>query len=82
MTYTVVLLHEAEGRYSAIVPALNVASWGHTVPEALSMVEEALRAVLASMREYGDAMPEDSSVITVRMGTATDGFIFRERIAA
>jgi hypothetical protein len=28
--YSVVLLHEQDGRYSAVVPALECATWGHT----------------------------------------------------
>jgi len=47
MTYTVVLLHEQDGRYSAVVPAIECASWGYTVPEALKHVEEAIRCQLA-----------------------------------
>lgn len=76
-TYTVVLLHERDGRYSAIVPALDCASWGHTVPEALRMVEEALRCHLGSLQEHGDPIPPDSDTFTVEMGDATDAVIYR-----
>jgi len=85
-TYTVVLLHEQDGRYSAIVPALECASWGHTIPEALRMVEEALRCHLASLEKHGDPIPPDSDTFTVDMGDATDALIYkvtvREREAA
>jgi len=76
-TYTVVLLHERDGRYSAIVPALDCASWGDTIPEALRMVEEALRCHLASLEENGEPIPEDTDTFTVEMGDATDAIIYR-----
>jgi len=77
MTYTVVVLHEQDGRYSAIVPALDVASWGRTVPEALRMVEEALRLHLESLQAHGDPIPPDSSSFEVDMGDATDAVIYK-----
>jgi antitoxin HicB len=76
-TYTVVLLHERDGRHSAIAPALDCASWGHTVPEALRMVEEALRCHLASPRQHGEPVPPDSDHLTIDMGDATDAVIYR-----
>jgi predicted RNase H-like HicB family nuclease len=75
--YIVVLLREKDGRISAIVPAVGVASWGHTVPEALKMVEEALRCHLASMREDGEPIPPETNTFSIDMGEASDGFIFR-----
>jgi len=77
VTYTVLLLHEQDGRYSAIVPALDVASWGHTVPEALRMVEEALQLHLESLAAHGDPIPADSSSFEVEMGDATDAVIYK-----
>ena len=76
-TYTVVLLHEEDGRYSAVVPALECASWGHTIPEALRMVEEAIRCHLASLEEHGDPVPPDVASFTVEMGDATDAVIYK-----
>jgi len=77
MTYTVVLLHEQDGRYSAMVPALDVASWGHTVPEALRMVEEALQLHLESLRAHGDPIPTDTTTFEVDMGDARDAVIYK-----
>ena len=76
-TYTVVLLHERDGRYSAIVPALDCASWGHTIPEALRMIEEALRCHLGALEEHGDPVPPDTETLTVEMGDATDAGIYK-----
>jgi len=54
MTYTVVVTREADGRYTAFVPALNdVASFGDTLPQALQMVEEAVSAYLETVRAHG-----------------------------
>jgi len=77
MTYTVVLLHEQDGRYSAVVPALDVASWGDTVPEALRMVEEALQLHRASLRAHGDPIPANPSTFSVDMGDAADAVIYK-----
>jgi predicted RNase H-like HicB family nuclease len=77
MTYTVVLLHEPDGRYSAVVPALDCASWGHTIPEALRMVAEAIRCHVDSLEAHGDRIPSDTDTFTVEMGEATDAVIYR-----
>ncbi len=71
ITYTVVLLHEQDGRYSAIVPALECASWGHNIPEALRMVEEAIELHLESLQAHGEPVPQDTSSFPVDMGDAT-----------
>lgn len=77
MTYTVVLLHEQDGRYSAVVPALECASWGPTVPEALKHVEEAIRCHLASLQKHDQPVPPDTDVFEVDMGDATDAVVRR-----
>ncbi len=81
MTYTVVLLHEQDGRYSAIVPAIECASWGHTIPEALKHVEEAIRCHLGSLVEDGEPIPADSESFEVDMGEATDAVIYKVTVA-
>jgi predicted RNase H-like HicB family nuclease len=82
MTYTVVLLHEKDGRYSAIAPALGVASWGHDVPEALRMVEEAIRLYVECLREHDEPVPPDATTFTIEMGDATEGLICKVRVEA
>jgi antitoxin HicB len=71
ITYTVILLHERDGRYSAIVPALECASWGHNIPEALRMVEEAIELHLEALQAHGEPVPQDTRTFTVDMGDAT-----------
>lgn len=52
MNYTVVLLAEEDGRYSASVPALPGAlSWGDTVEDAMANITEAIEGLLEAMRE-------------------------------
>jgi antitoxin HicB len=75
MTYTVVLPYEKDGRYSALAPALGVASWGQTVPEALQMVEEAIRLYVECLREHDEPVPPEVTMFTVDMGDATDALI-------
>jgi len=76
-TYTVVILHEKDGRYSAIAPALNCASWGDTVPEAIRNVEEAISGYIEVMTEHGMPVPDDTDTFTVEMGDAVDAVIYR-----
>ena len=77
VTYTVVLLHEQDGRYSAVVPALDCASWGRSVPDALRNVEEALGSHLESLAAHGDTIPDDATSFTVEMGDAVDAVIYK-----
>jgi len=47
-TYSVVLLHEQDGRYVARVPARGCASLGSTSSEAFRRVKEALLRYVAA----------------------------------
>jgi predicted RNase H-like HicB family nuclease len=60
MIYTVVVIRESDGRYTAFVPSLNdVASFGNTVPEALQMVGEAATLYLETLRDQNWPIPPD-----------------------
>jgi antitoxin HicB len=65
MTYTVVLLREADGGYSVTVPALK-GCWtqGDSLPEALDMAKEAIEGYLACLAAAGDDPPADVDHIT------------------
>ncbi len=77
-TYTVVLLRETDGRYSAIVPATGCASWGDSVPEALAAVTEALELQIECMLQHGDPVPDDTGDLAgVDVGDSAEGFIYR-----
>lgn len=52
--YDVVLVPEAEGGFSVIVPGLpSVATQGETVEEALAMARDAIGGYVEVMRESG-----------------------------
>jgi len=70
VTYTVILLHEQDGRYSAVVPALEYAPWGNNIPEALRMVEEAILLHTESLQAHDHPISPDTSTFTVEMGDA------------
>ena len=87
MTYTVAVLHEADGRFSAIVPALpGCATWGDTFEEAIDAVGEAIGLYLDTLRDFGDPLPKDQEVFTLEVGDATDVSVqrvtvFQEEVA-
>lgn len=60
MTYTVVLLREADGGYSVMVPALK-GCWtqGDSLPEALEMAKEAIEGFLSCLAADGRPFPGD-----------------------
>ena len=56
--FTVVLLAEEDGRYSAFVPAIPGAlSWGQMVEDALANIAEAIEGMLEVLQEAGEALP-------------------------
>ncbi len=58
LNYTVVLLAEDDGRYSAFVPAIPGAlSWGDTVEDALTNITEAIEGMLEMLQEAGEELP-------------------------
>ena len=72
-SYTVVLLAEQDGRYSASVPALPGAlSWGDTVEDALANIAEAIEGLLEAMQEDREQVPIEHphtvvTTVTVRV---------------
>jgi antitoxin HicB len=60
-SFTIVLEPQPDGGFTVSVPALpEVVTEGDTEAEALSMAEEAIRAVLAYRHEHGIAIPADA----------------------
>ena len=76
-SYTVVLLAEEDGRYSAFVPALPGAlSWGDTVAAALANIAEAIEGLLEAMQEDREQIPAEHphtvvTTVTVRVPEPT-----------
>ncbi|MFH1737601.1 MAG: type II toxin-antitoxin system HicB family antitoxin [bacterium] len=78
MMYTVVVIREEDGRYTAFVPSLNdVASFGDTLPEALQMVEEAASLYLETLREQEWPIPPDNPNVNVDMSQAAEAYIYK-----
>lgn len=78
LVYTVVVLKEADGRYSAFAPALeDCGSFGDTLPEALQMAEEAISLYLESRRAHGWAIPPDNPQVCVDMTEAREASVYR-----
>ena len=56
--YNIMLRPEAEGGYTALVPALpGCVTYGRPVDEAREMVKDALTGYLASLRKHKDPIP-------------------------
>ena len=78
LSYTVVLLPDSEGGYVVEVPALpGCVSYGHTLSEALLMVEDAIQGYLSVLLEDGDPIPKENSNITVKMGLGREAILQR-----
>jgi len=77
-TYTVVVVPERDGRYSVTVPALNdCATFGESLPEALSMAEEAILAYLDGLQALGKPPPPDLQAVTIDLGKAPEASVYR-----
>ena len=80
MTYTstVVLMKEPEGGYTVVVPALpGCITYGETVPEALSMAEEAMECYIESLLQHGELVPAEGPTLCIETEDLTEGFLFR-----
>jgi len=62
--YTIILHPDETGGYWTEVPALpGCMSQGDTVEEAIEMSKDAIALWLESMREQGEAIPEDKDIV-------------------
>jgi len=71
LKYTVILIPEEEGGYSAEIPALpGCYTQGDTKEEAISMAKEAIELYLESCQAHNELIPQEfgieSLTITVR----------------
>ncbi len=81
MIYTVVVLHEVDGRYTVLVPALKgCTTWGETLPEALRMAEEAILAYLEGLQELGKEFPNDVETVSFDWNEAQEASVYRIKI--
>lgn len=76
--YTIIVTREADGHYSGFAPALDgCGSFGDTLPEALQMIEEAIRLCIECRRELGWPITPDDPHVEVDMSEAQEAFVYR-----
>lgn len=68
-TYRIVLIAEADGGYSVLVPSLpGCFTQGDTKEQAIAMAKEAIELHLESMREHGEPIPNsDIEIVDVQV---------------
>jgi len=77
-TYTVVLLHQADGGYCVSVPALKGChTEGDTLPEALEMAKDAIRCYLVSLEKHGEPFPPDVQTVTFDWEDAAEAQVYK-----
>ena len=60
--YTTIFERQADGRYTATVPALNfISTFGETMDEAREMVKDMIQIYLESLRADGQEIPDPDS---------------------
>ncbi len=58
--YNIVLRPEAEGGYTALVPALpGCVTYGRTLEEAQELAKDAISGYIASLGKQGEPIPKD-----------------------
>ncbi len=78
ITYTVALVKERDGRYSVSVPAFDGRfTWGHSVPCALEMAQQAVELYLEVLEEDGKPIPPDKPNPRVNMRYSTEPLLYR-----
>ena len=66
MRYSVVLLPEDDGRYTASVPALpGCVTFGNSVEQTLERARDAIAQYVASLEARGEPVPEEHGLLQV-----------------
>jgi predicted RNase H-like HicB family nuclease len=64
MRYSVVLLPEEDGRFTAMVPALpGCVTYGSSTEQALERVRDAIAQYVASLETHGEPVPEERGAL-------------------
>ncbi|MBM3497770.1 MAG: type II toxin-antitoxin system HicB family antitoxin [Armatimonadetes bacterium] len=78
MTYTVILVREADGGYCVHVPALKGChTEGDTLPEALDMARDAIEGYLESLEQHDELLPPDVATVTFDWRNGTEALVYR-----
>jgi antitoxin HicB len=81
LTYTVVLVREADGGYSVHIPALKGChTQGDDLAEALWMARDAIQGYLAVLEEDGECLPPDVNTVAFDWGDAQEALVYRIRV--
>jgi antitoxin HicB len=76
LTYTIIILPDSEGGYVVEVPALpGCVTYGHTLSEALLMVEDAIEGYLSVLQEDGDPLPREGKSVNVNLGRKREAIL-------
>ncbi|HEY7059946.1 MAG TPA: type II toxin-antitoxin system HicB family antitoxin [Chloroflexota bacterium] len=68
MRYSVVLLPEDDGRFTATVPALpGCVTFGNSPDQALERVRDAITQYVASLEAHGEPVPEEHGQVQVAL---------------
>lgn len=71
-TYRIVLRKEAEGAYTAMVPALpGCITWGENIDHALAMAKEAIEGYIEVLKEEGESVPDDNDTLEYSLQLTT-----------
>lgn len=63
LNYTVIFQKEAEGGYTALVPALpGCVTYGKNLEEAKKMAKEAIELYLESMKSHNEDIPSQEEI--------------------
>jgi len=82
LTYTLVLLPDAEGGYVVEVPALpGCTTHGKTLSEALLMAEDAIGGYLSVLIEDGDDIPREQAGVEVKLGRKREALLRKVTVA-
>lgn len=70
-TYRIVLNPEAEGGYTAVVPALaGCITWGKDIQEAKKIAKEAIELYIEDLVASGEPVPDDNESLEVSLTVA------------
>jgi antitoxin HicB len=68
MRYNIMLRPEAEGGFTAIVPALpGCVTYGPTFPEARKMAKDAISGHIKSLRKHKQPVPTDDETLVASL---------------
>lgn len=71
-TYRIVLRKEADGTYTAIVPALSgCVTWGENIDHALEMAKDAIKGYIEVLQEEGELVPDDNETLEYSLQLTT-----------